>query len=81
MGVLCWEDISHTLTATAHLPAGLLTKPLRQMEVAWGDSPLAKLAVNSLIGLWAIDSCFSHTLRSSTYETDAPVGSLKQTFH
>jgi hypothetical protein len=51
------------------------------MEVAWGDSPLAKLAVNSLIGLWAIDACYSHTLRSSPYETDAPTDSLKQTFH
>jgi hypothetical protein len=81
MRVLSWEDISHTLTATAHLPAGLLTAPLRQMEEAWEGDPLAKLAVNSLIGLWAIDQVFSHSLRSSTYETDAPVGSLKQTFH
>ncbi len=37
--------------------------------------------MNSLIGLWAIDQAFSHALRSSTCETDAPVGSLKQTFH
>ncbi len=82
MGVISWDDISHLLTATAHLPAGLLTKPLRQMEAAWGrNDTLAKLAVNSLIGLWAIDACFSHTLRSSTYETDAPAGALKQTFH
>ncbi len=34
MGQLAWGDISHTLTATAHLPAGLLTKPLRTMELA-----------------------------------------------
>ncbi len=81
MGQICWDDISHTLTATAHLPAGLLTKPLRQMEPAWQGGPLAKLAVNSLIGLWAIDAAYSHALRSSTYEEVAPAGSLKNTFH
>ena len=52
------------------------------MEAAWGeDDRLAKLAVNSLIGLWAIDECYSHKLRSSTYESDAPDGAMKQTFH
>ena len=81
MKVIGWEDISHTLTATAHLPPGLLTNPLRQMEKAWEGHELAKLAVNSLIGLWAIDKNYSHTLRSSTHEADAPVGALKQTFH
>ncbi len=81
MRVISWEDISHTLTATAHLPAGLLTTPLRQMEEAWLGDPLAKLAVNSLIGLWAIDQASSHSLQSSNYETDAPINSLKQTFY
>ncbi len=52
------------------------------MEAAWGeDDVLAKLAVNSLIGLWAIDDCYSHKMRSSSYESDAPAGALKQTFH
>ena len=51
-GVITWEDVKHTLTATAHLPAGLLTEPLEQMERAWDDDEvLAKLSVNSLIGL------------------------------
>ena len=51
-GVTAWDDISHTLTATAHLPAGLLAEPLEITERAWeGDSVLAKLSVNSLIGL------------------------------
>ena len=34
-GVICWADISHTLTATAHHPADILTQPLRVMEAAW----------------------------------------------
>ena len=81
-GGIGWEDITHILNATAHLPASILAEPLRTMETAWGvDEVHAKLAVNSLIGLWAIDECYSHKLRSSTYESDAPHGALKQTFH
>ncbi len=81
-GVIDWGDITHVLNATAHLPASILAEPLRTMEAAWcGDEVHAKLAVNSLIGLWAIDECYSHKLRSSTYESDAPPGALKQTFH
>ena len=34
-----------------------------------------------MIGMWAIDECYTHKLRSSTYESDVPAGSLKQTFH
>ncbi len=87
-GVIQWEDITHTLTATAHLPAGLLAEPLEQMERAWkataGDNrALAKLSVNSLIGLWAIDEATSIKVRSSTREDlDAPKeGCLTSTFH
>ncbi len=82
-GVLTWDSLSHTLTATAHLPAGLLSEPLRVMEEAWdGDLTLAKLSVNSLIGLWAIDEQTSIKVRSSRREDDAPAqGCLTSTFH
>lgn len=81
--VLTWDDLSHTLTATAHLPAGLLSEPLRIMEEAWdGDLTLAKLSVNSLIGLWAIDEQTSIKVRSSRREDDAPAqGCLTSIFH
>jgi hypothetical protein len=54
-GVITWADISHVFDATAHYPCDLLAAPLREMEAAWEGSPLAKLAVNSLIGLLSID--------------------------
>jgi hypothetical protein len=38
-GVIKWEHITETLTATAHLPAGLLAEPLETMERAWGRIP------------------------------------------
>ena len=37
-GVIQWSDISHKLTATAHLPADLLKKTLEKTETAWGDA-------------------------------------------
>ena len=47
--------MEYVFNATGHLPAGLLARPLEQMTLAWdgienGDH-LAKLSVNSLIGL------------------------------
>ena len=72
-GVIKWEDISHVLTATAHLPAGILAEPLRKMEAAWeGEEVLAKFSVNSLIGLWAIDEASLTKVRTSTLEEDRP---------
>jgi hypothetical protein len=67
--VITWDDISHTLMAAALLPAGLLADPLEAMERAWqsDDSTLAKLSVNSLIGLWAIDA--AATLKGSDLHT------------
>ena len=82
--VISWSDISHTLTATAHLPAGLLAEPLEAMERAWqsDESTLAKLSVNSLIGLWAIDEATTLKVRTSTREDDAPTrGCLTSIFH
>ena len=82
-GVITWEDVSHTLTATAHLPASILAEPLEKMEEAWGDNcVLAKLSVNSLIGLWAIDEASTLKVQTSTREDDAPrQGCLTSTFH
>ncbi|HSG20437.1 MAG TPA: hypothetical protein VLA31_06670, partial [Burkholderiaceae bacterium] len=80
-GVITWADVSHTLTATSRYPAGLLGGPLREMEAAWEGSPLAKLAVNSLIGLLSVDETRSYKLRSSRRDCDAPAGALKQVFH
>lgn len=81
-GIITWEDVTHVLTATAHLPAGIMAEPLRKMEEAWlGDEVLAKFSINSLIGLWAIDAASNLKIRTSTMEADAPAGALVSTFH
>ena len=54
------------------------------MEEAWEESghpELAKRAVNSLIGLWAIDENFDYRCFSSGHEQDSPKDALKSTFH
>ena len=51
------------------------------MEAAWDGSPLAKLAVNSLIGLLSLDETRTFKLRSSRRDSDAPAGCVKQVFH
>ena len=83
-GVITWTDVTHRIQATAHSPAEALALPLQEMEKAWkavGHTDLAKRAVNSLIGLWAIDDIFSYRCLSSEREDDCPSGALKSTFH
>ena len=77
-GQITWQDISHTLTASAHIPADLFARPLRQMEEAWEGSIHAKRCVNSLIGLWCLDELYSHKVVSSSRDDDCPAGALKR---
>jgi hypothetical protein len=67
--------------ATAHYPRDLFAAPLREMEAAWEGSPLAKLAVNYLIGLLSIDETRTYKMHSSRHDSDAPANCVKQVFH
>ena len=80
-GVICWGNISHTLTATAHHPADILTQPLRAMEAAWEGAAHGKRSINSVVGLWCIDETFAYKHTSSKDDRDAPPGALKSVFH
>jgi hypothetical protein len=76
-GVINWTDISHTITATGHLPANTFQKPLEAMELAWReDLDKAKFSINSLIGVCSLDEVEPYVLASSTDAGDAPAGSL-----
>ena len=59
-GIIGWENITHTITASARLPANIFQKPLERMEQAWPDTELGrdlrKMSVNSLIGLMSIEN-------------------------
>ena len=70
-GVIGWGHISHTFTATAHLPADLFVGPLMQMEKAWpGGSIHATRSITSLIGLWCLDEAVCYKVITSNHGGD-----------
>jgi len=80
-GVICWDDIAFKIVATGRLPADLLKEPLMRMEESWGDAGLGKQSINSMIGAWMLDECYSYSLISSNYADDAPPRALKRVVH
>jgi hypothetical protein len=50
------------------------------MEQAFPNG-LAKMAINSMIGLWAVDGVFAYKLTSSDHPGDTPENALKRTTH
>ena len=80
-GVLEWEDISHTLTATGRLPRDLLREPFRILEDAWPDAWGRKECFNALTGLFTLDECHKWNLVTSAYSADAPDAALRRHVH
>jgi hypothetical protein len=80
-GILTWADLPWKLTATGRLPADIFKRPLAQMEAAWGDAGLGKQSVNSMVGLWCIDECFSYRLLTSDHPGDTPPNCIKRLMH
>ena len=83
-GVIRLSDVKWRSCATTHYPAGMFKQPLETMEEAWtgieGGKALAKLACNSLIGLWCIDDMHVYKVSSSRWERDKPEGALQGAF-
>ena len=55
-GIITWDDITHGLDATCKLPPTYFTKALDQIDEMWDQTSKPnnkKLAINSMIGLWA----------------------------
>jgi hypothetical protein len=68
---ITWADITWSLSATGKIPPACLSEPLRVMEEAWGDETyLAKLSINSCIGLWAKDSHYVYHVKTSQDPVD-----------
>jgi hypothetical protein len=70
-GTLVWSDFLYSLTASAHVPPALLAERLRRLDQIWeepqetvcsGEAVPSKHALNSLFGIWSIQSSFSHRL-------------------
>ena len=46
-----------------------------------GGSVSGKQSINSMIGAWMLDECFSYSLISSNHTGDAPKGAMKRIVH
>jgi hypothetical protein len=70
VGTLVWSDIIYTLTASAHVPPAFLAERLRRLDHLWKESQEsvgshavpAKHALNSLFGIWSIQTTYSYSL-------------------
>ena len=77
VNVIQWKRVRYCLTATAHLPHSCLREPLEIIENCWEDSAGAKLAVNSVIGLW-MRKPKTFIVSTSDCPVDAPEGESVQ---
>ena len=70
-GIATWAGIKWSLNATGRLPPSTLEGPLDAIERAWGsDRHLAKLGVNSMIGLWAATRTHAYSVITSASAND-----------
>ncbi len=77
-GVIRWEDVTHTLTATGRLPPEVFQEPFRVVEEAWPTDWGRKECFNALTGLFCLDQSWRWTLVSSDFTADAPRSSLRR---
>lgn len=60
-GVITWNDVKFGLTATAHLPPNTFQEPQDQIEKIMNPE-FAKKAINSLLGIWTVDTHYSYVV-------------------
>ena len=79
-GIACWGDVHWQLQGSGRLPCNTLAEPLRTIEHAWGDRYLAKLSINSVVGLWASTKTHSFSVLTSSHPADCPQSLLTRHF-
>ena len=80
-GIATWGDITWSLNATGHLPPSTLEGPLEAIDRAWGsDRHLAKLSINSMIGLWAATRTHAYSVSTSSNTSDVTQSMLTRHF-
>ena len=79
---IAWDDIKWTLTASGHIPKTAFRKALNTMEEAWGweHAHMAKLSINSMIGLMARHDAAVYNVRSSHDQLDGIGSTISQWF-
>ena len=69
--IATWDNILFSLSSTGKLPADSFRTPIKTMDSAWKNKALAKYSINSMIGLWAINSTHVYHAKTSNDTLDA----------
>ena len=81
-GLAQWQHFKWSLDATAHVDQRCLELVLERMEQNWpeGEEHYAKLAINSLVGLFARNLELVYSMKTSNHQVDGEGCSWRQTF-
>ena len=71
-GMAQWQHFKWSLDATAHVDQQCLEQVLQRMEHSWpeGEEHYAKLAINSLVGLFARNLELVYSMKTSNHQVD-----------
>ena len=69
--IATWDNILFSFSSTGKLPADSFRTPIKTMDSAWKNKALAKYSINSMIGLWAINSTHVYHAKTSNDTLDA----------
>ncbi|OLP75717.1 hypothetical protein AK812_SmicGene44442 [Symbiodinium microadriaticum] len=81
-GLAQWQHFKWSLDATAQVDQRCLELVLERMEQNWpeGEEHYAKLAINSLVGLFARNLELIYSMKTSNHQVDGEGCSWRQTF-
>ena len=81
-GLAQWQHFKWSLDATAHVDQQCLEQVLQRMEHNWpeGEEHYAKLAINSLVGLFARNLELVYSMKTSNHQVDGEGCSWRQAF-
>ena len=69
--ITTWDDILFSFSSTGKLPADSFKTRIKTMENSWADKTFATYSINSMIGLWAINSTHVYHAKTSNDTLDA----------
>ena len=79
VGIIIWDEVKFTFTASAHVAPSFLADRLRRLEDIWNESQAqvalgpveAKHALNSMFGIWSIVEHYAYKLKVAS-DPDEP---------
>ncbi len=77
VGIVTWDEIKFTFTASAHFPPSYLATRLQRLDTLWGErraaeesSVEAKFALNAMLGVWSMTKHVAYHLTTTSDPDD-----------